>query len=344
MKVLTDFHHSGLLHSLIMLFEDRLGYSLYRPIGREWYYNGYWKIYEHPATVAQYLDIGGATPDGSPELNTVLDKKTDIYKCQDIDSGLFNKAITLDGFFDNKFDIVIASIPQHIEPFKELCNKHPNKPKLIFQIGNAWEANSAGNIMASAVVDNVPDGVNFISYHQEFDLGQFCYEPPRENKNIYSFINAFKQQFPDDHELLESIEQLMPEWNFKIYGGQGRDGSINGSANVAKQMQDSRFVWHTKKGGDGYGHIIHNAPAVGRPLIVKKEYYKGKMAEPLLIDGVTCIIIDELNPEQIVKKIEHFNTPARYNRLSKMAYKTFNEVVDFNGEELLIREFLEKLV
>jgi hypothetical protein len=342
-RILTDFHHSGLLNSLIMLFEGRLGYSLYRPIGRRWYDEGYWKIYDHPATVAQYLDIGGATPDGTPELNSVIGKKDHVYKCQDIDSGLYNKAITLDGFLNNKFDIIIASIPGHVEPFKELAKRHLDNPKLIFQIGNAWEANNAENVMASAIVKNVPDSVNFITYHQEFDLDEFCYAPPRDNKNIYSFVNNFTNQFPDDWQLFENIEQLMTEWTFKSFGGQCRDGSIGGSANVAKTMQDSRFVWHTKKGGDGFGHIIHNAPAVGRPLIVKKEYYIDKLAEPLLEDEITCIIIDGLKPDQIVKKINYWNEPIRYNAMSKRAYNKFKEIVDYDKEEQEIRQFLDNL-
>lgn len=347
-NVFVDFHHASLLHSFILLFEKRLAGNVYRPIGREWYDKGYWKIYDHPATVAQYLDIGGATPDGTQKLNEVLDDSSGIYKCQDIDSGLFNKAITYDAFMRLPIDIVIASVPQHVEPFKRLAASHPNKPKVIFQIGNAWtvEAGQAPNVMASAIVENVPPDVNFISYHQEFDLDTFYPDLiAHDRKKVSSFVNCFdiSEHFANDYWLFKQVEEHMPDWEFKIYGGQCRDGAAHGAKELAEKMRDARFVWHTKWGGDGYGHIIHNASAVGRPLIVKKLYYQGKMAEPLLLDGQTCIVVDGLNYEQIINKIEYYSDPARYYNMCMAAYQNFLSVVDFNLEAKNISNFLENL-
>lgn len=369
-KVFTDFHHSGLLNSLILLFEKRLGGQVYRPIGREWWEKGFWKIYDHPATVEQYLGIGGNTPDGTPKLNEVIPQNpgdkieqfgtmwTGTYKCQDIDSGYYNKAITFDAFMRGKFDIVIASIPDHIEPFKRLCELHPNHPKLIFQIGNAWttEAGLAPNVMASANITGVPSNINFITYHQEFDLDIFKPGNVRvasnldkmtfPKKNIYSFVNCFDTagHFAQDWELFRMVEKNMPDWSFKAYGGQCRDGAAHGSAQVAEKMLESRFVWHTKAGGDGYGHVIHNAPAVAKPLIVKKQYYAGKLAEPLLIDGETCICIDGLDYQQVIHKIEYYSDHARYSDLCEKAYNNFKKVVDFDQEEKEIRAFLSRLL
>lgn len=348
MNILADFHHAGLLNSLIILFEDRLGGKVYRPIGREWFNQSFWKVYDHPATIAQFLDIGGANPDGTDPVNEVVGNEGyGVYKCFDIDSHFTNRAITLEAFFAIPFDIVIATIPAHIEPFKKLSERHYTHPKVIFQIGNAWttEAGLAPNIMASALINGVPPDINFISYHQEFDLDEFCYTPPVDTKNIFSFINCFniQEHFIKDWELFRKVEELMPDWVFRSYGGQCRDGAMHGSRSVAQAMKDSRFVWHTKNGGDGYGHIIHNAPAVGRPLIVNRSYYQGKMAEPLLIDGETCIVIDNLNPQEIVSKIMYFNEKERYEKMAKNCYENFLKVVDFDKEELLIREFLSKL-
>ncbi len=354
-NVFTDFHHAGLLHSLILLFERRLGGKVFRPIGREWHEQGFWKIYDHPATVAQYLDVGGATPDNTPRLNDLIELEVVkelgsplIYNCYDIDSGFTNKAITLNGFFSLPFNIVIASIPAHIEPFKKLCAAHPNHPKLIFQIGNAWtiEAGLAPNIMASAIINDVPQDINFISYHQEFDTKHFAFEKPNENKKISSFVNVFglASHFAYDWQVFQEVERLMPDWEFKSYGGQCRDGAMHGAENVAREMKDCRYIWHTKAGGDGYGHIIHNAPAVGRPLIVNREYYRGKMAESLLRDGDTCITIEGLSAQEIVNKIETFNTPEKYEQMCLNAYNNFVNQVNFDKEEIAIRQFLEKLV
>lgn len=358
-NVFTDFHHASLLQSFILLFEKRLGGKVYRPIGTEWHTNGFWKVYDHPATVQQFLGIGAATPDGTQPLNNVRSKEGAIYNCHDIDSGQTNKAITLEGFFALPIDIVIASIPDHIEPFKRLCELHPNKPKLIYQIGNQWNVgeNVVKNVLASATIDNVPEGINFISYHQEFDTDVFypSFPPVHEEhgdlvmtclcippaKNIFSFVNVF-QDFPD-WPLFKTVENAMPDWTFKSHGGQCRDGAVGPAKVLADTMRESRFIWHTKAGGDGYGHVIHNAAAVGRPLIVKKEYYQGKMAEDLLIDGETCITIDNLSVNEIVNKINKNNDPATYLRMCRAAYDNFSKVCDFDKEFEQIKAFLEAL-
>ena len=57
MNVFCDFHHTELYHSIKLLFEDRLGFNLYRPIGMEWQEQGYWKVFDHPATAAQFLSV-----------------------------------------------------------------------------------------------------------------------------------------------------------------------------------------------------------------------------------------------------------------------------------------------
>lgn len=360
-NIFTDFHHAGLLQSIILLFEKRLGGKVYRPIGREWFDEGYWKVYDHPATVEQFLGVGGNTPDGSEPLNEVLGiganingeigKRYEYYRCHDIDSDTENKALTFSNFMQAPIDIVIASLPAHVEPFKKLCELHPNKPKLIFQIGNAWtkEAAMAPNIMASAIIHGIPDDINFISYHQEFDTRLFSpttIHNESAHKNIYSFVNCFSASdyFGPDWKIFTEVESKMPDWNFKAHGGQCRDGAVGPSNVLAQTMQEARFIWHVKAGGDGYGHVIHNAFAVGRPPIVKKEYYRGKMAEQLMIDGATCITIDGLNPDQIIEKILYYSDPVRYEQMSSMAFTTFTRLVDFDDEQKRIELFLQNLL
>lgn len=362
-NVFTDFHHASLLNSLIMLFEGRLGGNVYRPIGMEWAEQGFWKVYDHPATQQQFLGIGGATPDGTPPLNQVVPwelgvEKSGYYLCHDIDSGLQNKAITFETFLMTPIDIVIASLPQHIEPFKRLCEAHPNKPKFIYQIGNAWDIpsdQSVLNVMASAEIPLIPAGVNFVSYHQEFDtkvfapgIPQYTNDPefigfPNEfpRNNIFSFVNVF-QDFPD-YELFENVERLMLSWNFKSYGGQCRDGAAHGSYELAKKMQQARFIWHTKAGGDGYGHIIHNAAAVARPMITKSSYYSGKLGEKLMIDGETCINIDGLSLPEIVDKIVYYSEPERYKKMCERVYENFKRIVDFDKEAEELTFFMQNL-
>jgi hypothetical protein len=351
-NVFADFHHASLLQSLILLFERRFGGKVYRPIGREWYDLGYWHVYEHPATVAQFLDIGGANPDGTDPVNQVTEKVDGVFYCHDIDSLQTNKAITHAAFMAMPFDFVIASIPAHIAPFRRLCDAHPSHPKLIYQIGNEWNispevARLANGIMASARVDSIP-GIPMVQYHQEFDLGVFYPDPPYfiQQQTIRSFVNCFSasEMFLRDYRLFEQIESMMPKWEFRIYGGQCRDGSAHGAQDLADKMRKSRFIWHTKYGGDGYGHIIHNAAALGRPMIVMAKYYNGKLGSDLLTDGETAIFIDGLRPNEIVNKIEAYSNPRAFEQLSRNLYDRFIKVVNFDAESNSIRTFLQNLV
>ena len=136
----------------------------------------------------------------------------------------------------------------------------------------------------------------------------------------------------------------MPNWSFKVYGGQCRDGSIGPASEVALKMRDARFIWHTKAGGDGYGHVIHNIPAVARPMIVRAMYYQGKMAQSLIKDGETAIVIDNLNNNEIVNKILYYSEPDRYATLCRNAYENFKKVVNFDREEIRLRKFLSILI
>lgn len=370
--VFADFHHAGLLNSLILLFEERLGGSLFRPIGMEWAELGYWKVFDHPATRAQYLAIGGETPDNSQPLNEVVEEvsisgkeKAQLYYCQDIDCGQINKAITLDGFMSMKFDFVIASLPQHIKSFRQLVNQHPDHPKLLYQVGNSWnitaeQAQYLDGVLASS---KMPLGISVngangkplpvVEYHQEFDAELFS--PSTEEhldflanhgKMISSFVNCFSvdQMFAQDWQLFQEVEKLMPEWEFYARGGQCRDGAAHGARQVAMSMTDSKFIWHTKRGGDGYGHIIHNAFACGKPPIVKFSDYEGKMAGSMMVDGITAINIDNLSAQEIVQKILLFSEPDRYKIISREARKMFEFTVNFEKEALSIKQMLSNLL
>jgi len=340
-KVFSDQHHFGLYNSLKMLFEDRLGGVLYRPIGREWLDQGYWRIAEiynnHPFTVLQYLGVHDDYVD-----------EDGIYRVWENGHKFYQNAITIERFLREPIDIVIASVPEHITSFKKLCEVHPNHPKFIYQIGNAWpvEAGLAPNVMASAKIANVPGNVNFIEYHQEFDTKIFCPTVGVPGNNVYSFINCLNTSdiYKHDWPLFTGLESAMPDWTWRTFGGSCRDGEMNGQQAVADKMREAKFIWQVKAGGDGYGHVLHNALAVGRPLIVKKQYYAGKMAEPLLVDGETCIAIDGLGYQQVINKILHYSDPTEYAKMCNGAYKKFCEVVNFDQEQKIIEVFLSKLV
>lgn len=345
MNVFVDFHHSSLLESLILLFEKRLKGKVFRPLGMEWFTEGYWKINDQLDTAKQFLSFGSIPSDGTPPLNENSEH-----------------TLSYSDFFKTDIDIVIASIPQHLEPFKRLCDLHPNKPKLIYQIGNQWDIMNTTltkNVMSSAHhhPKYPPEGVNYVEYHQEFDLHYFSPDKltltdeidgervlTYPEKSINSFINVFDRM--SDYPLFLDIENRMSRngWTFKSYGGQCRDGNMQGVRNLSSKMRESRFIWHTKAGGDGYGHILHNAAAVGKPVIIRRSDYSGKLGENLLINGETCIEIDNLNPEQIVEKILYFSEPEDYMDMMRNVYWNFQRVVDFDREEQLIKQFINRLI
>ena len=334
--VFADFHHSSLLWSLIMLFEKRLGGTVFTPIGREWHTEGFWKVFEHPDTITQYLSMDGAQP---LEIGAIL------YGYQT--GGFFNKAVTLEGFWKLPIDIVIASIPSHIEPFRQLCMQHGNHPKLIFQIGNEWDVdfNQTPNVMASALVKkSIPHSANLIHYHQEFDTSIFSPDFTYQKPNVYSFVNFFTPEHNADWPLFEEVEKRLPSWNFRSYGGGCRDGNLSTPNELAEKMRDSRFIWHTKPGGDGYGHNLYNSAASARPLLVKTEYYQGKMGRELMIDGKTCIAIDGLSPDEIVNKILYYSHPSRYAWLCKNVYRNFVRKVNFDREAESLKNFIASLI
>lgn len=342
------FHHSALLRSIILLFENRLGANVYRPIGTEWHEQGFWKVFDHPNTVNQYLSVdqGYRPADGTPPLNLFTypqDAERDVYYCADPENETYNKAITFEKFKQMDIDIVIATIPAHIEPFKKLIREHKPNAKLILQVGNNWNWEQMGvdNVMASTYPKPVPKNINAVFYHQEFDLGTFYPEFDYPKANVYSFVNII--QNTTDYGLFQHYKKKMKEFNFKAYGGQCPDGNMNGIFELADKMREARFIWHLKPGGDGFGHVIHNAFAVGRPVITRKSHYKECLAEDLFIDGQTCIDLDQHNETENMELIRYWSEEANWERMAKTVYNRFQNVVDYDEEERRIRQFLNRL-
>jgi hypothetical protein len=347
MKIFVDYHHEGLYQSLRELLEYRLGHEVYRPIGKEWFAEGYWKIAEpynnHPNTIEQFLGLNGKAWDKYKNKNGEWRVEDDIYHISNpIYNGVDHKAIKFSMFPKMNFDIVIASYNRHIKPYNMLIERYSPNTKLVHQMGNNW-ANSLDysitkNIMASASGFTVPPDVNLITYHQEFSLENFSYAQPTPNNKITSFVNLLPR--PD---LYNQFKTMMPDYEFKAHGMQCPDGTIMESTELAKIMQNSMFGYHYKPEGDGYGHVLHNWYAVGRPIIVNYSGYAKFMGGALLTPDVTCIDIDINNIPATVEKIRHFSEPSRHAQMSAAAYSRFKQVVDFDKEAEEIDKFLHNL-
>lgn len=348
MKVFCDLHHADLYYSLQLLFEKRLEAELYRPIGLEWYEQGYWNVYPHIDTAKQFLglnqaieppkDIYGNYLSDREQLNKYYRFEDGIYYVRDTTKDKLQRAITLEKFKSMEFDILISSIPQHIQLFNKLIQLYQPKAKHIFQVGNAWgHQQGVKNILASTSTFSVPQNINICFYHQEFDLDVFSYKIPVLHNKIDSYIHYMQGQ-----DLTNIYQQKL---ECKIYThGAGMDNCFHKTLDIAKCMQESGWTWHYKPGGDGYGHILYNSFACGRPMIIWKQFYNGKLGNELLKDGKTCVDISVRSIDENIKLIEKLSIPDEHIKISENCFLEFKNKVNFDYEEEGIRKFIERLI
>lgn len=337
MNVFADLHHGDLFYSLQLLFERRLGWKLYRPIGMEWFTNGYWKIgdpYPNPAdTARQYLSIEDRDWHPKEFLNADVIDLDGMYSVFDPVHGVYQRAITFDHFRQMQFDIVISSIPAHEEPFSELIARYQPHALHIAQIGNIGQETHVSHVLASTAPHPSFSDKQVVYYHQEFDTDVYEYVPPTSSHRITSFVNLHPEK-----EIYEMLKSALPEMEFRAYGEGCPDGNISGAENIAQIMQESGFGLHLKPGGDGYGHVIHNWIACGRPVIVDMSHYRGKIAEPLLIHGETCIDVSQGFASAIEMIRSWSQDPIRHQQACEATAVRFGNHVSFYEESGQIKE------
>jgi len=335
-KVLADYHHGNLYNSFHMLFEERLGYELYRPIGMDWLIHGFFKIAEPYGnardTVDQYLAIDNREWDAYKRLNGNYRLEDDVYHIYDRENGFTHKAITLSTFRKMQFDLVIASYPSHGD-WKELLKFQPNA-KFVMQLGNEGQNTDAANVLCSTTEFLPKENQRVYYYHQEFDLSDYRYEPPISNNKISSFVVLLPER-----ERFIGFKKAMPEYDWKAYGPGAIDGIMGDGKGISTEMRKSAFGYHNKPQGDGFGHVIHKFYASGRPCIVNYGAYAHRLAGKLLIPDVTCINLDEPF-DTVCKKIRFFSRPSEHKKMCKAAYVRFKEVVDFDREAKEIKDWL----
>jgi hypothetical protein len=194
--------------------------------------------------------------------------------------------------------------------------------------------------------------VPHVIYHQPFSLEDFHHDwPPKEPKSIASFIQCFAENKLPYAEFLE-LARSMPEYDWKVYGNYGSHpedeyacGNLSPAPQVAARMRDTRIIWHSKAWSDGYGHVIHNAFCVGRPVIGNRQYYVGKMAEPLWIHGETSFDLTRMSTTELRTTIDRLINDDDYHRtISINAAARFREVVDFDGEREEVKDMLARVL
>ncbi len=319
MKALLDFHHSDLLESLHLLLEDRLGIECYIPVGSEWWDSGTWQF--------------GASTWGDARLGYQFLTRENV----EVESGhpdRRHRCVTLPEAEAMEWDYVVASVPDNYAGYHRFAQQHG--AKFVIQVGNtnqpiAWELDPL--VLNSS---EMPLGGRGVTYHQEFRVPQPSVGRP---EIIRSFVNCM-DSMPCWPFLLEARSAL-PEFSFYIHGIDGSHGNVKPTAAVFEAMKGSGWGWHDKITGDGFGHVIHAWAATGRPLIGHRGHYVGKMAEPLWVDGVTCIDLDRHSVAEAAEMVREMSAmPATYRNMCAAIRGVFTALVDYSVEAEQVRALL----
>jgi len=322
---LIDRHHDGLFYSLQLLFEDRLGGTVYTPIGHDWWDSGIWRFgeqYGDDRLARQFLDAG-------PYRNGIA------YDPHHPERPIHG--ITLDEAREMPWEYVVATAQDNQTGFKRFADEVG--AKFVLAVGNRSQFIDWNLDPLALISSEVDIWARGIRVHQEFEQRTFGYRDPAEaTPAIRSFINCFDSM--PCSRLHQAIRPLLPEFTFGVHGIDGADGNIETVAEIADLMASSAFGYHDKEHGDGFGHIVHDWASIGRPLIGHRLHYEGLMAENLWQDGVTCIDLANRNLEDSAAMIRDiWADKPRYRAMCQNIRAEFNRI-DYDAEAEQIRDLL----
>ena len=305
MRALLDFHHSDLLESLHLLLEDRLGIECYIPVGLDWWSEEYWQF--------------GRWTWGDHRLAKQFLNRANV----EIESGhpdRKHRCLTLDEARVMDWDFVVASVPDNYAGYADFAAEHG--AKFVIQVGNT---NQPVDWSLKPLVLNSSEMPGGVQYHQEFSLRDFHYAPPI-SQTIASFVNCMDRI--ECYWTLAEARALLSDYEWRIHGIDGEHGNLKPTSAIADAMRSYGWAWHDKITGDGFGHVIHNWAAVGRPLIGHASHYAGKLAEPFWQDGVTAIDLDRHSVREAAEIIRS-TTPEKHQEMCEAMRATFDATVDF---------------
>jgi hypothetical protein len=329
-RVLADWHHPALWESLSILFEDRFGWELYAMGGEDWTKHG-WTLASPPPigwSAADYLSMKGAKPVG------------DHWERKEREYPRPRKMVTPDQAFGMSWDFVLGSVPDHQRTFAALAGRLG--ARFVHQVGNAKhpiDQSLQQIVLASSIVRlrRTPHVV----YHQEFDRTLFAPSPIATRHDRVRVASLMLRLDWTSCEYRWLSEAPGIEWDAP--GGKDPNATtyLAPMTKVAQTIRNAGWVWMDKRIGDGYGHTIHNAAAMGRPLIGHASHYKGMLAEPFWRDLETCVDLDRHDPKEALRLIWAIsNDPDWHGEMGANIQATFDELVDFDAEADRIRSVL----
>ena len=325
-RILADWHHPALWESLSILFEDRFGWELYSMGGNDWMNHG-WLLKSGPPigwAEADYLCL-----DGAKDRGTHYELTEKEYPDRP------RKLVTVAQSEAMQWDFVLGSVPEHQRTFPTLAKRL--NARFIHQIGNARHALDQGAdqlVLASANV-KIRSRTPHVQYHQEFDRRVFAPSPITDPLAVTSLMLRLDWTSCDYSWMAEA-----PGIRWSAPGGADPNSRdyLAPMSKVADAMRASGWIWHDKRIGDGYGHVLHTAAAMGRPLIGHAYHFAGLAGAPFWRDLETCIDLDRHKPTEALRLLRAIaSDPDWHAEISDNIVQTFDSIVDFDAEAAQIK-------
>jgi hypothetical protein len=109
---------------------------------------------------------------------------------------------------------------------------------------------------------------------------------------------------------------------------------------ISELMKFTNLAVHIKRSPpEGYGFVIHNLAACGRPMVVEEDAYRHLSAYSFLQHRETCLFVNGHDP------IDKSNyrwalEPENNRRMSETLHRRFHENVNFDDEAYRIKQLL----
>lgn len=356
-RVLTDAIHADLQESLRLLFEVRLGWELYFCGGMEWYEAGIWR-FEHQAhgdaVARQFLqhwpdDIMVTDIDTRPG-GAITHPYT--YRVDNTHPGQAMKRVTLEQAAALRPDIVLSTLAEN-DPGWIRFKQDGHARHFGVQVGNQDQKASYGAAEFALLSSTTPGFVPWmphVYYHQEFDTERLFY--PETRLAVPDTVRTMVQcaNTSPGWGLWQAVSALMPEAEMRWYGHCGEPdqwfaGNSPNTPAVAMRMHEARVAWHWKQWSDGYGHVIHNWFAIGRPILATSAYYHDKLAGPLFHEGKTSYDITRRSAAETADLIHRlFNDEDHWLAMCEASAQRFRDVVSFSEEAAEIGRMFEGIL
>ena len=374
MNIFADYHHGGAARAQVLLFQARLGHSIY--FGNTEFVKNLDEQFE-----MHHIQHHSGEGDWLPCISSWLVGMGGVPSNLLRADGTWENLISFEEFMDKRWDIFLTTRTETQEIFKSLKKIHPHgdEIKIIALTGNdavLFDYDSIKNLMTSdePTYNLAPPGINKIHYSQElgFQYGaSFIPIGVHELKTINCFINcwpSFDQPWhwnynisgnqgrcPNcnkppatlppavkPYEIWTGASKLLPEYTFNDYGINCKIG-CKPEVQLPLEYASGALTVHMKT-YDGYGFSMLQSIACGRPVIVPRNFYKFRTANKYLIPNLTCFEAD-WNAESVAQIIQYVTeTPERANEYAVACYIAGRGIFNWAHEAFRVKEFLGRLI